>query len=314
MAFEPPRRLVQALGEATQDGLKGSEHGTAAGADDGTRAWLARVPDLVQKAADRRELTVERILVPGGRSSVTALVRRADSGLAILKLAPPAARPDLEAAALTAWDGWGACRLLDGPREDDGALLLERLHPEVSLRSLPDAKALLEAAGTVRRLWVEPPAGVGFETVTGRSARLAEAMTAAADDDVRPLVDAARAARDELVAAEPEVVLLHGEFRQGKVLSGDRAPWLAVGPEPLVGERAYDLARLVLDRLDDLVAADSGAATARRRVTKLADSLDVERERLRGWTLFRSAVSGVRARRAGRRGQAEVLLEFASWL
>lgn len=116
------------------------------------------------------------------------------------------------------------------------------------------------------------------------------------------------------MAASAETLLLHGNFRQGKVLAGDRAPWLAVGPEPLVGERAYDLARLVRDRVEDLVAASSGASAARRRVNKLADSLDLDRERLRGWTLFRAVESGTRALTAGRRQDAELLLEFASWL
>ncbi|GAA2817277.1 hypothetical protein GCM10019017_74300 [Streptomyces showdoensis] len=204
-------------------------------------------------------------------------------------------------------------RLLGGTEE--GGLLLERLHPEVSLRSLPEAKALLEAAGTVRRLWVEPPADHGFESVAERTGRQAAAMAAhGAGEETGALVAAALAAREELLAGEAETLLLHGCFRQGKVLAGDRTPWLAVGPEPLVGERAYDLARLVRDRVEDLVAASSGASTARRRVNKLADALDVDRERLRGWTLFRAVESGTRALDAGRTADAELLLEFAGWL
>jgi streptomycin 6-kinase len=215
-------------------------------------------------------------------------------------------------------NGWGTVRLLDAAEAGAGAtgagLLLERLHTEVSLRSLPEAKALLEAAGTVRRLWVAPPEGHGFESVASRTARQAGAMRAVRDTETAALVSAALDARDELLADAPEELLLHGNFRQGKVLAGDRAPWLAVGPEPLVGERAYDLARLVRDRVEDLVAAASGPTSGRRRVNKLADSLDVDRERLRGWTLFRAVESGTRALAAGRRQDGELLLEFAGWL
>ena len=53
------------------------------------------------------------------------------------------------------------------------------------MRSLPEAKALLEAAGTLRRLWVEPPAGHAFETVAERTGRQAEAMRASAAADAR---------------------------------------------------------------------------------------------------------------------------------
>ncbi|MER5210844.1 aminoglycoside phosphotransferase family protein [Streptomyces sp. NPDC002838] len=299
MAFEPPRRLVRALGETAPDG------------DD----WLEKLPEAAGQAVALRELTVERVQVPGGRSSLVVLVRRPDGTPAVLKLAPPRARPESERAALAHWGGLGAVQLLE-PFMSEGVLLLERLHPDVSVRSLPEAKALLEAAGTLRRLWVEPPAGQPFETVAERTGRQAEAMraSAAADAEVRPLVDAALAAREDLLAAPPEQRLLHGTFRQSKVLAGERMPWLAVGPDPVVGECAFDLARLVRDRVEDLIASPSGAATTRRRVKRLAESLDVDQERLRGWTLFRAVESGVRARRVGRRADSELLLEFAGWL
>lgn len=297
MALEPPQRLVTALGETAQDG------------DD----WLAKLPEAAEQAVSLRELTVERVHVPGGRSSLVILVRLADGTPAVLKLVPPRSRPESERAALAHWNGLGAVRLLD-PSAADGALLLERLHRDVSVRSLPEAKALLEAAGTLRRLWVEPPTGHRFETVAERTGRQAEAMRASADGEVGPLVDAALAAREELLAGEAEVRLLHGTFRQSKVLQGDRLPWLAVGPDPVVGEPAFDLARLVRDRVEDLIASPSGASITRRRVKKLAESLDVDQERLRGWTLFRAVESGVRARRVGREQDAELLLEFAGWL
>ncbi|WP_330287449.1 aminoglycoside phosphotransferase family protein [Streptomyces sp. NBC_00576] len=301
MAFEPPSRLVRALGETAPDG------------DD----WLARLPTAAQQAVDLRVLSVERVQVPGGRSSLVMLVRRADGTPAVLKLAPRRARPESERAALAHWGGAGAVQLLE-PFTDVGVLLLERLHPDVSVRSLPEAKALLEAAGTLRRLWVEPPAGSDavFETVASRTGRQAEAMAASAlaDAEVAPLVEAALAARAELLVAPPEARLLHGTFRQSKVLAADRVPWLAVGPDPVVGECAFDLARLVRDRVEDLIASSSGAAITRRRVKRLAESLDVDQERLRGWTLFRAVESGVRALRVGRVRDAELLLEFAGWL
>lgn len=304
MGCEPPQRLVRALGEM---------YGDAAAAD-----WLDALPALTGQALTAGDgLTTERVAAPGGRSSLVVLVRRADGTPAALKIAPPVAGPGPERAALEHWNGWGAVRPLDAPELDaSGALLLERLHHEVSLRSLPEAKALLEAAGTLRRLWVEPPAGHAFESVAARTDRQSAGMRTAAeaDPELAPLVDAALAARAELVEGSPELLLLHGNFRQSKVLSGERAPWLTVGPEPLVGERAYDLARLVRDRAEDLIASPGGPVTARRRVKRLAESLEVEQARLHGWTLFRAVESGTRALAEGRRQMGEVNLEFAGWL
>ncbi|WP_405555011.1 aminoglycoside phosphotransferase family protein [Streptomyces canus] len=296
MAFEPPQRLVRALGESAPDG------------DD----WVERLPETAGQAVALRELTVERVQVPGGRSSLVVLVRRADGTPAVLKLAPARARPESERAALAHWDGRGAVQLLE-PFVAEGVLLLERLYPDVSVRSLPEAKALLEAAGALRRLWVEPPGDHVFETVAERTGRQAAVMRGASAE-VAGLVSAALDARESLLAAPPEERLLHGTFRQSKVLSGVRSPWLAVGPDPVVGECAFDLARLVRDRVEDLIASPSGAATTRRRIKRLAESLEVDQERLRGWTLFRAVESGVRALRVGRPKDAELLLEFAGWL
>ncbi|MEU5646747.1 aminoglycoside phosphotransferase family protein [Streptomyces milbemycinicus] len=281
------------------------------------RVWLAKLPELVAHQLRGWELTLERVPSPGGRSSLIVLVRQADGTPATLKFPAPGPYAGHERAALAQWNGWGAVHLLrDDP--ESGALLLERLHSAVSLRSLPEAKALLEAAGTVRRLWVPPAEGHPFDSVATRTGkgvetlRLIAAGTWAAD--ARPLVDEALELREELSGQAPEHLLLHGDFRQGKVLAGERAPWLAVGPAPLVGERAYDLAQLVLDRCEDLAAGSGPAAAARRRVAKLADSLDVDRDRLRGWTLFRAVEAGLRHAAIGDRRRGELLLEFAGWL
>jgi streptomycin 6-kinase len=301
MAFEPPPRLARALAETT-----------------GGEEWLRGLPEALDRAVAALGLTVERVQVPGGRSSLVVLVRRADGSPAVLKLIPPRSRPASERAALAHWHGLGAAQLLDaGAGPVEGALLLERLNPDVSVRTLPEAKALLEGAATLRRLWVEPPSDHVFETVEERTGRQAEAMRAGVrgpGDEAAGLLDTALGLRAELLADPPERRLLHGTFRQSKVLAGERMPWLAVGPDPVVGECAFDLARLVRDRVEDLVAMPSGAATTRRRVKKLAESLEVDRERLRGWTVFRAVESGLRARRVGRLRDADWLLDFATWL
>ncbi len=310
----PPQRLVSAQ---------------AADAGD----WLAALPGLVDEMTRRWALTPERVVEPGGRTSMTVLVRTADGEPAALKLCAPVpdAEATLEDAALRRWNGSGAVRSLRCA-PDAGALLLERLHGRTSLRSLPEAKAFLESLEAVRRLWVDPGPGHPFPSVAERTAGQAALLRSAGPAEAAPLVEAALAARESLLAdgpaneaaggaagdgaADPERLLLHGDFRQGAVLAADlgRAPWLAVGPEPVVGERAYDLARLVRDRLHDLVASPGAAAVTRRRVTRLADAVEVDQDRLRGWTLFRAVASGVRAVAAGRRAEAEPLLEFATWL
>ncbi|UQA92787.1 aminoglycoside phosphotransferase family protein [Streptomyces halobius] len=298
--IEPPQRLLNSL--------PGDPEGPV-------RDWLEALPTLVQQRLEGWELTLERVHAPGGRSSLVALVRQQGGTPAALKIPVPGRASALEGAALTVWDGWGAVRLLRSD-EASGALLLERLQSGVSLRSLPEAKALLEAAGTVRRLWVPPGEEHPFETLTDHTEQAVTALRTA-DSLPRaaaPLIEEALELRRTLPAESQERFLLHGAFRQGKVLAGERAPWLAIGPAPVVGERAYDLASLVLDRFEDLAAGSGAAAATRRRVAKLADSLDVDRDRLRNWALYRAVRAGVRESAGGDRRRGELLLEFATWL
>ncbi|BFO15779.1 hypothetical protein SHKM778_21670 [Streptomyces sp. KM77-8] len=212
MVFEPPKRLVRALGETAPEG------------DD----WLERLPETAREAVAQRELTVERVQVPGGRSSLVVLVRTAEGTPAVLKLAPRRARPEAERAALAHWAGRGAVRLLEPSSAAEGVLLLERLHPDVSVRSLPEAKALLEAAGTLRRLWVDPPPEHGFETVAERTERQARAMRAgaAADPEAAPLVEAALTARRSWWRRRPSTGCCTGRSGRARCWAGSaRRGW-----------------------------------------------------------------------------------------
>ncbi|OEV29334.1 kinase, partial [Streptomyces nanshensis] len=158
LPLDPPQRLVRTLG--SQHGHAGEQMGRAG------EEWLAQLPALLERVLEKWELTPERVVSPGGRGSLVTLVRQADGAPAALKLLAPYVsgareRTERERTALAHWNGHGAVQLL---RSDDaeGALLLERLHGEMSLRSLPEAKAMLEAASAVRRLWVAPePDGAG---------------------------------------------------------------------------------------------------------------------------------------------------------
>ncbi|MCQ4084553.1 aminoglycoside phosphotransferase family protein [Streptomyces sp. RB6PN25] len=301
--LEPPERLLRTVG--AWEGEAG-------------RDWLKALPGLVEEYLARWELTPERVQHPGGHISMVVLVRQADGTPAALKVGMVTSQTREEHAALAHWSGLGAVRLL---RDDPAgsAMLLERLHADVSLRSLPDAKAMLEACGVLRRLWVAPAEGHPFASVADHTCRLAEHLRERREQpwaaDARPLADEALAALERLTESAPAApVLLHGDFHHGNVLAGDRMPWLAIDPKPLVGDPGFDLAWLAQDRLDTLVAMPAPQAAARRRIATLADALDVDRDRLRDWTLFRAVEAGLWSLSVGDREDGELALEFAAWL
>ncbi|MFD8598529.1 aminoglycoside phosphotransferase family protein [Kitasatospora sp. NPDC059646] len=295
--FTVPERLVESV---------------RSGGDPEDAQWLAALPGRFAERVAGWGLVPERVAVPGGRDSLVGYAHRArDRTPVVVKVPRPGARVAGEAAALRAWAGRGAVLLLD---EADGALLLERLHGEIPLRSLAEAKATLEATSLLRRLWVRPPAGHTFDTLEERAGRLARriARHRALAADAAPLVDEALEA--VAAAADDDGWLLHGDFHHGRVLAADRAPWLAVGPRPLVGDRAYDLARLVLDRVDTLAASPGPRGAARRRLAQLSEAVELPADRVRAWTLLRAVDAALTALRRGDAAGAELRLEFAAWL
>lgn len=300
--LDPPERLARTVG--AWEGEAG-------------RVWLAELPGRVAGFVARWELTPERVFAPGGQISMIVLVRTAEGTPAVLKIGMVTPETEHEHAALAHWDGRGAVRLL---RADpaQGALLLERLQADVSLRSLAEPKAMLEAAAVLQRLWVPPAVGHPFTSVGDYTGALIPLLRERRElpwaGDARALIDEAVAVHAGLLSAPAEAVLLHGDYHHGNVLAGARAPWLAIDPKPLVGERAYDLAWLGRDRLSTLAAQPGSRAAARRRLAKLGESLDVAGERLRGWAFFRAVEAGVWALSVGDREEGELLLEFASWL
>lgn len=302
MDLEPPERLARTV--AAWEGEAG-------------RVWLEELPGRVAGYLERWELTPERIFAAGGQISMIVLVRAVDGTPAVLKVGMVNRETAQEHAALAHWGGRGAVRLLRADPEQ-GVLLEERLQADVSLRSLAEPKAMLEAAGIAQRLWVAPADGHPFTSVADHTAALGAVLRERRGRDFAAdaagLVDEALALREELTASAPQPVLLHGDFHHGNVLAGERMPWLAIDPKPLVGEPAYDLAWLARDRLATLAAQPGSRAAARRRVAKLASSLEVDPERLRGWSLFRAVEAGVWYLSVGGRDEGELLLEFASWL
>ncbi|MBB0246451.1 kinase, partial [Streptomyces alkaliphilus] len=160
------------------------------------RRRAAEFPGVVDLLAERWGLIPERVVVPGGRTSMVVLVRACDGTPGVLKLCGRPERAGVEHAALRMWDGRGAVRSRRCDPEA-GALLLERLRPAVTLRSLPEAKAVLETVSVGRRLWVEPEPGHPFPSVAERSAEGARFL--------RRMVSPKPAVSGEAVSDEPDV-------------------------------------------------------------------------------------------------------------
>jgi streptomycin 6-kinase len=79
----------------------------------------------------------------------------------------------------------------------------------------------------------------------------------------------------EPFAGEPR--WLHGDLHPANVLRATRRPWLAIDPNGVVGDPAYDCATAIRDRVTP--------ENVRRRFDILTERLPVDPVRVRAWTL-----------------------------
>ncbi|MDT0441937.1 aminoglycoside phosphotransferase family protein [Streptomyces johnsoniae] len=270
------------------DGLAGY-HAKSNG--DAGRAWTAALPGLAARMLDHWRL---RPTGPArhGMLALVLPVERADGSPAALKIRPRTPENAGEAPALRAWDGNGAVRLL-AHDEDTGSLLLEALDPARSLNEVPGSRTACRLlTGLLGRLTaVPPPPGTRhLRDIAGAMAAEAPAALPrlTRDDDRRLLADCAAATRELL--DEPGGALLHWDLHYENVLAprpdADRGePWLAIDPEPLVGDVGFDL----LPALDNRFDPDEILP----RFDLMTEALSLDRDRAKGWTLARVLQNGL---------------------
>ena len=222
-----------------------------------------------------------------GEAGTVVPVVQADGKEAALKVQTPGPEVDAAILGLTRWDGQGIVRLLASDA-DRGAMLLERLDADRTLESIRDDHATSVVGSLLARLHGVPtPAGLP------RLQTVVQQMLDAAPDAAKklPVEDRRRFDRwvrgvAELVA-EPGDCFLHWDLHFGNVLAAEREPWLAIDPEPLIGDAGFDL----WPALDSGWSSDPTRADAprivRRRFDLLTDMLGLDRGRAAGWTWAR---------------------------
>jgi streptomycin 6-kinase len=239
------------------------------------RAWLERLPRLLEECRDQWSLELEEPF-PYAYTAVAV-----PAGDLVLKLQFPDRESEHEAEALAAWKGDGAVRLLAHDPERH-ALLLERCLPGTSLNALGLDGALDVLTGLLPRLW--KPAGAPFRSLADEAAWWLEGLERRLAAGGLPvegrLAEAALAALRELPGTQGEAVLLHQDLHAGNVLAALREPWLAIDPKPLAGEREFGVAPIVRS-----LELGHSERAVRRRFDRLVGELGLDRERARGWTI-----------------------------
>src|SRR5947209_8344705 len=162
------------------------------GAESPRRVWMAALPEIVAELSRRWSLEVGRPYQPGGCASWVAPAVDEAGTKVVLKVGWRHTDAEHEAEGLRAWRGEGTVRLIDAARlEHTSALLLEPCEPGTALSDvLPAAEQDVVLAGTLRRLWIEPPLGHPFRPLSSMCDQWADEFEQKhAASDPRPRLD-----------------------------------------------------------------------------------------------------------------------------
>lgn len=246
-------------------------------------AWLAHLPDLLHRLEREWSFQLRDPFGPEVSCSYVAAVTRKDGTPAVLKLGVPDWEGQHEIEGLRFWNGNPTVHLLEAQSEA-GAMLLEACRPGSPLRGRQEEEQDQVIAGLLRRLWQTPTHPHPFRALSNLLAYWsAETVAQEAQWKDPGMVREGLRLFEELPRSAQEPVLLATDLHAGNVLSARRQPWLVIDPKPFVGDPAYDGTQHLLNCRSRLLQ------NPHETISRFADLLDVDRERLRLWTFARAA-------------------------
>lgn len=253
-------------------------------------AWRTTAPRLAAELCADWELVPDGAPMAGATASALP-VRTTTGEAAVLKVGWPHWEAEHEHLALRAWAGEGTVRLLRAdPRRS--ALLLERAEPGHDLHALPVGEACEVVAGLYPRL--HRPALPQLERLSTHAARWAAELAALRASDAVPRRFADQAAGlARSFAADPATdgMLLHTDLHYFNVLAAQREPWLVIDPKPLSGDPAYEIAPMLWNRWDEVMASRDPRTATLDRMFTLVDGAGLDEDRVRAWVTVRMMVN-----------------------
>ena len=252
-------------------------------------AWLDRLPRLTRELLAEWQLKVDGTSLYGNCALVVP-VTTADGQSAVLKVQFPHWEAETEHLALRAWGGNGAVLLL---RADPHrfALLLERLETR-DLTTIDALDACEIVGNTYKRLHV--PAGPQYRTLSGELRRWLERLRqlpASAPVPHRYVEQAISLAEDFVADSATDGRLIHTDLHYENMLAAHREPWLVIDPKPLSGDPHFEVAPLIWNRWDEVVASGDRRFAVRQRFYTAIDAGNLDEDRARNWVIVRQLLN-----------------------
>lgn len=257
-------------------------------------AWLAVLPAQLDRVASRWGLELQGPFAELHTHYVTAATR-SDGSHFVLKMAIPGIDVEREAACLRTYSGQGAARLVAYDL-GLGALLTERIQPGFDLTHLDEDRAIEVTCRLMDRLHKSPNDPDLFPSVAdwGKGfARLRELYGGTSGPLPDDLVSEAQTWFWDLAGSMAPSVLLHGDLHHGNVLSAGDQRWLAIDPQGVIGEPAYEVGAFLRNPTPDIAGSPDLGGILARRVSLFSEAMATDQRRIGGWGFAQAVLSAI---------------------
>ncbi|WBB57470.1 aminoglycoside phosphotransferase family protein [Verrucosispora sp. WMMD573] len=229
-----------------------------------------------------------------GSNALVFPVRQGDS-MFVLRLTPPGDEVAEQVRALRFWDGRGTVELVDAD-VGTGAMLLEQLDSTRSLLHVPAREAMVVLGAMMRRLAVPAPIDVvsTADVANRRAAALRQEWLELGRPFDESFLRQAVVAGSTLRRSE-SALAVNADLHSAQVLRGVRGPWSTVDPVLMRGDIAFDLARVLWTRIDEMPGRRSIVSHFEDVVEAAGFGVDHGRD----WVVFRAVDYWLWGLRAG---------------
>lgn len=279
-------------------------------------AWLADLPVHVENLARRWEITVGETFPNATEAYVANAVTR-DGEPAVLKISiPKVEKADREMRVLQAANGHGFVRLM---RHDpvSGAMLLERLGPQLAQSGLAIEGQIAVLCTTLTQVWQSQAGGLRLMTGAQKAERLAldiKRVVAKIPDacSTHTAAVALRFAHHRQAAFDPaKSAIGHGDAHAWNTLQDPQTgEYKFVDPEGNFIERAHDLSISMREWPNEFLAGDP-LLLGRERCALLSRLTGVDEQAIWQWGLVEQLVNGLLYVEVGAASNAAPFLSVA---
>jgi streptomycin 6-kinase len=248
--------------------------------------WIDALPRLVRDVMDEWGLSYDGAPM-SGYASLVLPVSTSEGQPAAAKFAWPHDEEEHEHLLMQTLHGDGMALLFRAdPRRH--VMLMERLDFTRDLNSVEVLAACEIIAGLYERIHVT--AMPQLRTLTSYIARWTEDLSRLPTTAPIPrrLVEQTLSLGRDFVADPASVGrAIHGDLHFENVLAGEREPWLVIDPKPMSGDPHYEVAPLLWNRWDEVIASGDARQAIRARFHAAVDRAGLDEGRARDWVVVR---------------------------